>query len=34
MKIEGEGKRLTVYVGSADTWGGAISRSRSLKNVA
>ncbi len=22
MKIEGEGKRLTVYVGSADTWGG------------
>ena len=22
MKIEGEGKRVTVYVGSADTWGG------------
>jgi PII-like signaling protein len=22
MKIEGEGKRLTVYVGSADTWDG------------
>jgi PII-like signaling protein len=22
MKIEGEGKRLTVYVGSADKWGG------------
>jgi PII-like signaling protein len=23
MKIEGEGKRVTVYVGSADTWGGS-----------
>ena len=22
MKIEGEGKRVTVYVGSADTWDG------------
>jgi PII-like signaling protein len=22
MKIEGEGKRVTVYLGSADTWGG------------
>jgi PII-like signaling protein len=22
MKIEGEGKRVTVYVGSTDTWGG------------
>ena len=22
MKIEGEGKRMTVYVGSADTWKG------------
>ncbi len=22
MKIEGEGKRVSVYVGSADTWGG------------
>jgi PII-like signaling protein len=22
MKIEGEGKRVTIYVGSADTWGG------------
>jgi PII-like signaling protein len=22
MKIEGDGKRVTVYLGSADTWGG------------